>query len=68
MENYIEILDKLLVSKKNRGGKINKKDGELYSEAWTSLIKNEGGFSELAEKYFYAGFVYTESKPLVNWI
>ena len=68
MENYIEILDKLLVSKKNRGGKINKKDGELYSEAWTSLIKNEGGFSELAEKYFYDGFVYTGSKPLVKWI
>lgn len=68
MENYIEILDKLVESKKNKGGKITKKDRELYSEAWTSLIKNEGRFTERAEKYFYDGLVYTGSKPLVQWI
>ena len=34
------------------GGKINKKDGELYSEAWTSLIKLcERLFQNSREKY-----------------
>lgn len=68
METYIEKLDELLAAKKVKGHKISKKESEEYSAAWMTLIQNEGGFSSVAEKYFYEGFIFSGAKPIVQWI
>lgn len=68
MEKYIEKLDELIAVKKIRGHKITKKECEEYAAAWEGLITNEGGFTEIVEKYFYDGFLFTRAKPFVKWV
>lgn len=68
MENYIEKMDELIALKKVKGHKATKKENEEYASAWKILLEEEGGFSNKAEKYFYDGFLYTGSKPFVDWV
>lgn len=68
MENCIEKMDKLIAVKKTKGHKINKRESEEYSQAWMELINAKGNFSAEAEKYFYAGFIFTGAKPFVKWV
>lgn len=68
MENYIKKMDELIAAKKSRGGKFNKKDTEEYSAAWLALIRDEGAYTAIAERYFYDGFIFTGAKPFVTWV
>lgn len=68
MENHIETLNELITLKKIKGHKISKTESDAFSRAWKSLVAAEGGFTDLAEQYFYDGFIFSGAKPFVDWV
>ena len=68
MESYIEKLDQLIAIKKKKGYKTTKKESEEFVSAWSELISAENGFSEVAEQYYYEGFIFAGAKPFVQWV
>lgn len=68
MEGYIEELDQLITLKKIKGHKISKAESEDFERAWKALITAENGFTNLAERYFYDGFIFAGAKPFIDWV
>lgn len=68
MGNYLEKLNELIALKKVKGHKINKTESDDFSRAWKSLVTAEGSFSDLAEQYFYDGFIFTGARPFIDWV
>lgn len=68
MDNYVEKLNKLIALKKVKGHKISKLESDDFRDAWKCLVTAEGGFTDLAERYFYDGFLFAGAKPFIDWV
>lgn len=68
MGSYNEILDQLIAVKKVKGHKVTKKESEDFATAWSELVAAEKGFSQVAEYYFYEGFIFAGARPFVQWV
>lgn len=68
MEKYIEILDSLMSSKKEKKKKDpNIKEKEAFRSAWVSLV-SEAGFVGSAEQYLYEGFAFCGAEPFYAYL
>lgn len=68
MDNYVEKLNRLIALKKVKGHKISKLESDDFRDAWKCLVTAEGGFTDLAERYFYDGFLFAGAKPFIDWV
>ena len=64
MTDYIKVLNYLIELKKTN--KPNKETEELFTNAWTTMMKIEG--YPAAEEFLYNGFTYAGAKPLNKYI
>ena len=68
MEKYIEILDSLMSSKKEKKKKDpNAKEKEAFRSAWVSLA-SEAGFVGRAEQFLYEGFSFCGAEPFYAYL
>lgn len=68
MGKYIEILDSLMSSKKEKKKKDpNTKEKEAFRSAWVSLA-SEAGFVGRAEQFLYEGFAFCGAEPFYAYL
>lgn len=66
MEKYIEILDSLLKTKREKK-EPTVKEKEGFCSAWLSLV-GESGFTIRAEQYLYEGFSFCGANPFYEYL
>lgn len=68
MNNYVETLDSLIKSKKERKKKRPlPEETRIFQEAWVNLAVNEG-FSGKAEQFLYDGFAFCGAEPFYAFL
>ena len=68
MDNYKEVLDRILQANKGKyRSKLKVADKNSYEQALHKMLQAEG-FSDVTEKYIYDGLKFCGAKPLKEYI